>query len=61
MDHLIGSGKKEQLKNAIDKFRQNKKIIDIQRNFLKRLLLSKAGMVVIAFHKIMKLPVRIDM
>ena len=36
----------------------NRKITDIQRNFLKRLLLSKAGLVVIAFKKIHTLPDR---
>jgi hypothetical protein len=39
---------------------QNRKITDIQRNFLKRLLMSKAGMVVIAFRKIQTLPERRD-
>ena len=38
----------------------NRKITDIQRNFLKRLLLSKAGLVVIAFKKIQTLPERKD-
>ena len=36
----------------------NRKITDIQRNFLKRLLMSKAGLVVLAFKKIQSLPVR---
>jgi hypothetical protein len=48
------------LEIAINKFRTNRKITDIQRNFLKRLLMSKAGMVVIAFRKIQTLPDRVD-
>ena len=36
----------------------NRKITDIQRNFLKRLLMSKAGLVVLAFKKIQSLPER---
>ena len=34
----------------------NRKITDIQRNFLKRLLMSKAGLVVLAFKKMQSLP-----
>ena len=44
----------------IQKFKLNRKIIEIQRNFLKRLLMSKAGLVVIAFKKILSLPERPD-
>ena len=36
----------------------NRKITDIQRNFLKRLLMSKAGLVVLAFKKMQNLPDR---
>ena len=39
---------------------QGKWETEIQRNFLKRLLMSKAGMVVIAFRKIQTLPERKD-
>jgi len=38
----------------------NRRITEIQRNFLKRLLMSKAGLVVIAFRKIQTLPERKD-
>ena len=39
-------------------FKINRKIVDIQRNFLKRLLLSKAGLVMISFKKFQSLPER---
>jgi hypothetical protein len=60
LDNLLHHGRNAQIRDAINKFRQNRKITDIQRNFLKRLLLSKAGMVVIAFRKIQTLPERRD-
>ena len=44
------------IRDVINKFKQNRKIIDIQRNFLKRLLMSKAGLVLIAFKKFVSLP-----
>ena len=44
------------IRNALNKFRLNRKIVEIQRNFLKRLLMSKAGLVVIAFKKFQTLP-----
>ena len=55
---LLHQSKRELIREAINKFRINRKIVDIQRNFLKRLLLSKAGLVVIAFKKIQGLPER---
>ena len=48
------------IREVIHKFRLNRRIIEIQRNFLKRLLMSKAGLVVIAFKKILSLPDRKD-
>ena len=48
------------IREAIQKFRLNRKIVDIQRNFLKRLLMSKAGLALIAFRKIVTLPERPD-
>ena len=56
LENLLHHGRNAQIRDAINKFRQNRKITDIQRNFLKRLLMSKAGMVVIAFRKIQTLP-----
>jgi hypothetical protein len=56
LENLLHHGKNAQIRDAINKFRTNRKITDIQRNFLKRLLMSKAGMVVIAFRKIQTLP-----
>ena len=44
----------------INKFKLNHKITEIQRNFLKRLLFSKAGLVVVAFNKIKSLPELVD-
>ena len=60
LDNLLNHGKNAQIRDAINKFRLNRKITEIQRNFLKRLLLSKAGMVVIAFRKIQSLPERVN-
>ena len=56
LDNLLNHGKNSQIREAINKFKLNRRITDIQRNFLKRLLMSKAGMVVIAFRKIQSLP-----
>ena len=47
-----------QLRQAINKFRVNRRIVEVQRHFLKRLLMSKAGLVVIAFKKFVSLPER---
>ena len=60
LENLLHNGRNAQIRDVINKFRTNRKIIDIQRNFLKRLLMSKAGMVVIAFRKIQTLPERPD-
>ena len=60
LDNLLNQGKTAQIRDAVRKFKENAKITDIQRNFLKRLLMSKAGMVVIAFRKIQTLPERRD-
>ena len=60
LENLLHNGKNAQVREAINKFRMNRKITEIQRNFLKRLLMSKAGMVVIAFRKIQTLPERKD-
>ena len=61
LEGLVHGGLNNQIRNAINHFRQNRKMVDIQRNFLKRLLVSKAGMVVIAFRKIQTLPERRNM
>ncbi len=53
---LLSNGLQGRIREAIHKFRQNRRITDIQRNFLKRLLMSKAGLVVIGFKKFMSLP-----
>ena len=60
LESVVNQGIKGQIRNAINQFRLNRRYVDIQRNFLKRLLLSKAGMVVIAFRRIQMLPDRID-
>ena len=54
--NLLNNGKQAKIREVIHKFRQNKKIIEIQRNFLKRLLMSKAGLVLIGFTKWKNLP-----
>ena len=56
LNSLLHHSKRESIREAINKFRLNRKIVEIQRHFLKRLLLSKAGLVVIAFKKIQRLP-----
>ena len=60
LNGLLTTGKIAQVREAINKFRLNRRITEIQRNFLKRLLMSKAGLVVIAFRKIQTLPERAD-
>jgi hypothetical protein len=60
LDQLLHSSKQLQIREVIQKFRLNRRVIEIQRNFLKRLLMSKAGLVVIAFRKIQTLPERKD-
>ena len=60
LESIISHGRNGQLRKAINQFRLNRKYVEIQRNFLKRLLVSKAGMVVIAFRKMRFLPDRID-
>jgi hypothetical protein len=59
--NLLNNGKTAQIREAINKFRLNRRIIEIQRNFLKRLLMSKAGLVVIGFKKWQALPEKKDM
>ena len=54
------NGRIAKVREVIEKFKQNRKITDIQRNFLKRLLMSKAGLVVVAFRKMQALPERKD-
>ena len=61
LETLLGNDKMTKLKDVVNKFRLNKNIIEIQRNFLKRLLMSKAGLVMVAFKKMQTLPVPIDM
>jgi hypothetical protein len=58
LDGLLRHSKQDAIREAISKFKINRKIVDIQRNFLKRLLLSKAGLVMIAFKKFQSLPER---
>ncbi len=58
LNGLLTTSKTGQIREAISKFRTNRRITEIQRNFLKRLLLSKAGLVVIAFRKMQSLPQR---
>jgi len=60
LNQLLSSSKQHQVREAIQKFRLNRRVTEIQRNFLKRLLMSKAGLVVIAFRKIQTLPERKD-
>jgi hypothetical protein len=61
LENLLGNDKMSRLKEVVNKFRLNKNITEIQRNFLKRLLMSKAGLVMVAFKKIQALPEITDM
>ena len=61
LENLLKGGKNGKLREVINKFRTNRRITEIQRNFLKRLLMSKAGLVVIGFKKWAGLPERRDM
>jgi hypothetical protein len=61
LDGLLKNSRTSQIRDAISKFRMNRRVTEIQRNFLKRLLMSKAGMVVIAFRKMQSLPERRNM
>ena len=56
LNGLLNSGRTAQIREAINKFKLNRRVTEIQRNFLKRLLMSKAGLVVMAFRKIQTLP-----
>ena len=58
LNDLLTNSKTAQIRNALLKFRTNRRITEIQRNFLKRLLMSKAGLVVIAWRKMQSLPER---
>ena len=60
LDQMLHSSRQMNIREIINKFRLNRKVTEIQRNFLKRLLMSKAGLVVIAFRKIQTLPERKD-
>ena len=60
LESVANSGRNAHIRQAINQFRMNKRYIEIQKAFLKRLLASKAGMVVIAFRKIQSLPERIN-
>jgi DNA-binding MarR family transcriptional regulator len=60
LNGLLRNGRIAKIRHAVDKFKQNRRITDIQRNFLKRLLNSKAGLVVLAFRKIQTLPIIIE-
>ena len=61
LDGLLKNSRTAQIRDAVSKFRMNRRVTEIQRNFLKRLLMSKAGMVVIAFRKMQSLPERRNM
>ena len=61
LEDLVRGGIVSQSRSVINKFRQNRKTVDIQRNFLKRLLASKAGMVISAFRRIQTLPEKKNM
>lgn len=53
---LLDSSKNKKIREIINQFRLNRRIVDIQRNFLKRLLMSKSGLVLTAFTIWKKLP-----
>jgi hypothetical protein len=55
---LLQSNKIHKLREIINKFKINRGIVNVQRNFLKRLLKSKGGMIMMAFREIKTLPER---
>ncbi len=61
LDGLLKNSKTAKIREALQKFRINRRVTEIQRNFLKRLLMSKAGLVVIAFRKMQSLPEKVNM
>lgn len=58
LENLLRNNKNKKLKEVIAKFKANRSIRAVQRNFLKRLLQSKAGMIMLAFRAIKSLPER---
>ena len=58
LNNLLSQSRKDKIADVIRRFRENRRIVEIQRSFLKRLLLSKAGLVVVAFKKVQSLPER---
>lgn len=56
LENVLRNNKNKKLKEAITKFKINRSIKFIQRNFLKRLLQSKSGMIMLAFREIKSLP-----
>ena len=61
LNNLLNGGQNAKVREAISKFRTNRRIVEIQRNFLKRLLMSKAGLVIVGFKKWQGLPEKKDM
>jgi hypothetical protein len=58
LNGLLNNNKINRLRQVINKFRLNRKIIDIQKHFIKRFLMSKAGLAQIAFRAFASLPER---
>ena len=58
LENLLHGGKQQRIREVIAKFRTNSRVINVQKAFLRRLLQSKAGMVVMAFKEIKFLPSR---
>jgi hypothetical protein len=54
--YLLNNRRAAQVREASNQFRLNRRITKTQRNFLKRLLMSKTSLVVVGFKKLQGLP-----
>ena len=60
LESLLSNDKVNRLREIVNKFRLNQRVNEIQRNFLKRLMMSRAGLVAVAFKTIQTLPRNLD-
>ena len=56
LEDLLNNDKINRLREIVNKFRLNQKVNEIQRNFLRKLMGSRAGLVAVAFKTIQTLP-----
>ena len=56
LEDLLNNDKINRLREIVNKFRLNQRVNEIQRNFLRKLMQSRAGLVAVAFKTIQTLP-----